>query len=189
MFDLSKVFYYDETSPSCLRWAIDVGSGRGHQIINVQRGDVAGTLGMDGYWTVRYQGVDYKAHRVVLELAGKFIDGCFVDHVDGVKSNNIIDNLRLVDHRTNMRNKSLYSSNKTGTTGVFRKDEYRHKYGRTDEYYVASWYDHRGKQRYKMFNIGKFGDELALFLACEYRQHQIDLLNLYGAGYTDRHGT
>tara|TARA_R110000744_G_C19371770_1_gene563191 strand:- start:51900 stop:52061 length:162 start_codon:yes stop_codon:yes gene_type:complete len=32
------------------------------------------------------------------------------------------------------------------------------------------------------------GAELALMLAVEYRQHQIDLLNLMGAGYTDSHG-
>jgi hypothetical protein len=29
---------------------------------------------------------------------------------------------------------------------------------------------------------------LAHFLACEYRQHKIDLLNLQGAGYSNRHG-
>jgi hypothetical protein len=37
-------FYYDESSPSGLRWAREVWSGRGHIILNVQSGDVAGSV-------------------------------------------------------------------------------------------------------------------------------------------------
>ena len=39
----------------------------------------------------------------------------------------------------------------------------------------------------KCFNADKLGEELAFFMACEYREHQMMLLNLQGAGYTDHH--
>ena len=41
-------YYYDTTSPSCLRWKVEVRSGRNSTHVNVKVGDVAG-MGADLY--------------------------------------------------------------------------------------------------------------------------------------------
>lgn len=54
-------------------------------------------------------------------------------------------------------------------------------------YAKAAWRNLDGTIGCKSFSVKTYGDELAFFLACEYRQHQIDLLNLQGAGYSEQH--
>ena len=55
--ELSDRFYYDDTSPSCLRWKINVRSGRNKNQLNVKVGDVAGGLNnSSGYYQVRVDG-------------------------------------------------------------------------------------------------------------------------------------
>jgi len=188
--DWSEVFYYDETSPSCLRWAVDIPYRGllGGAALKRKVGDVAGTLQKankksGSRWKVKYKQKAYMAHRIVYSLhhTEMSVDQV-VDHRDGDATNNKIDNLRLVSQEINARNGRIRSNNKTGYTGV----TYRVVNG--FEYFVAGWVNANGKQGNKYFSIAKLGEELAEFLAAEYRRHQIDLLNLQGAGYTDRHG-
>lgn len=81
-------------------------------------GEVAGSKVEGGYWKVcnphRF------VHRVVWELThGKIPKGFMIDHIDGNPANNLISNLRLVNHRQNMLNRKIGKNNKTGVTGVF----------------------------------------------------------------------
>lgn len=190
MVDFKEVFYYDETSPSCLRWAKDIyyGGFKNSLVLKRKIGDFAGTKHgrSDGYvrWKVKYQRKVYMVHRVVYELHyGSIPDGLVIDHKDGDSCNNKIENLRAVDNKINARNVRKKVTNNTEYTGVTKRmtGEY--------EYYAAAWNDLSGKMHNKYFSIAKLGEELAEFLAQEYRQHQIDLLNLLGAGYSERHGT
>jgi len=105
-----------------------------------------------------------------------------VDRLDNTKGY-IKGNIRWVDDNTQARNKGKYSNNKSGKTGVHY---YAHSGDRS--YWVATWREEGNKRKQKYFSIKKYGDELAQFLAFEYRDHQIYLLNLQGAGYTDNHG-
>lgn len=188
--DLTKVFYYDETSPSGLRWAINVSytSLFGGSALKRKIGDVAGTLqssrkGAAKRWKVKYQQKQHMAHRVIYELHyGKPDRKLVIDHIDGNSENNVINNLRLVTQTLNARNSKKLSTSVTGTTGV----TYREVNG--SSYYAAAWIGSDGKMGNKYFPIKKYGKELAEFLACEYRLHMIDLLNIQGYGYTDRHG-
>lgn len=42
-----------------------------------------------------------------------------IDHIDGDRTNNAIENLRCVSHTKNMRNMKMLESNKSGVVGVY----------------------------------------------------------------------
>ncbi|EHE2320716.1 hypothetical protein JNE51_004426 [Salmonella enterica] len=62
----------------------------------------------------------YKVHRLIWWIVNyEWPDG-EIDHIDRNPLNNHIDNLRVVDHRTNCNNRGTYSTNTTGYTGTFQ---------------------------------------------------------------------
>ena len=59
-----------------------------------------------------------KSHRVIYAMAhGRWPKGQ-IDHIDGVKTNNKIENLRDVSPSQNARNMPLRTDNKTGISGI-----------------------------------------------------------------------
>lgn len=183
--DWSSLVYYDETSPTFLRWKIEIRSGRNNERINASPNEPAGTISPIGYGklrsAVRYKRRWYYTHRVVWILHNGFIeDDLVIDHIDGDATNNNILNLRLVSRKINNRNR-LKQVNKTGLTGVYLRFISGHY-----EYY-AGWRDENGVLRCKYFSCDKYGEEQAKFLAKEYRNKMISERNNQGAGYTDKH--
>lgn len=76
----------------------------------------------NGYIRITIDYKDYYAHRLTyLYMTGSLPLG-IVDHVNHDKSDNRWSNLRVVNHQENCKNTSLYSSNKSGTTGVYWHD-------------------------------------------------------------------
>lgn len=86
-------------------------------------GKEAGTLNAGGYLVIRIQGSNHYAHR----LAWLFVYGVFpsegTDHINGVKVDNRISNLRSVGYLDNGKNQALHSNNKSGVVGVARCNE------------------------------------------------------------------
>ena len=73
----------------------------------------------DGYLNVSVNGRNYPVHRVVMLMCyGFYGEGLEVDHINHVRNDNRLVNLRFVTHRGNMRNKSVSSKSTTGVTGV-----------------------------------------------------------------------
>jgi len=181
---LGEFFIYDETSPSGLRWKRVNTRGSTAKV-----GDIVGSLD-NGYWRVHALGRHLKGHKIVWALNNNFEnqDGLHIDHIDGNPSNNKIKNLRLVDPILNARNKPMLKSNTSGIHGVCFQTV-RTKNGNYVDRYVAGWRGLDGKAKTKCFSVNVYGAELAEFLATEYRLHQMELLNLMDAGYTERHGT
>lgn len=172
MFD--NYFYYDETSPSFLRWKVSIPRS------SRKAGDVAGCLTKDGYWKVGLNGKNYSVHRVVYILFYKELpDNMDIDHVDRNKSNNSINNLRMVTEHQNSTNSSVSVNNTTGVRGVKYRE---YKYSKA---YICSWKDLNGVQRSKSFTIGKYSKEEAFRLACEYRKKIIEELNRAGLCYNE----
>lgn len=175
--DYSVFVYYDETSPSCLRWKVDIRSGRGYTKVLTKAGDVAGTK-EDGYWHCQINKTRVYNHRVVWLLHGN-TDGT-IDHINGDRFDNRICNLRVATHSENMQNLKKYNTNISGVTGVH--------FSKTDNRWRAEWRKLNGKNTSKSFSVTKYGYEEAFKLACEYREKMIKELNEQGAGYTERHG-
>jgi hypothetical protein len=87
-------------------------------------GKKAGKLRNDNYIRIKINNADYFAHRIAwLIVKGKWPDHQ-IDHADGIRNNNKIDNLSDVPNLVNGRNRKLHRKNKTGHSGIyFRKDK------------------------------------------------------------------
>ena len=84
----------------------------------VKSGDIAGTLGKQGYISIKVDKVLYQAHRLaVLYCTGEFPCSA-VDHIDCNKANNSILNLRSATSSDNNRNVKLNITNTSGIKGV-----------------------------------------------------------------------
>lgn len=90
-------------------------------------------------------------------------------------------NCRWVYPPEQARNKSKYTNNASGVTGVYRSGV-----GKNDRWW-ASWNDLDGRRKSKTFSVERYGDE-AFNLAVECRESAISNLNRVGAGYTESHG-
>jgi len=110
--ELNEVLYYDETSPTFLRWKVSTAK-------KIKAGDSVGYINNNGYIHVRLKGKNYLAHRIVLVLSTKedIPDGFVVDHIDGNRSNNSIGNLRIVNQSDNSINK-IHKIPNTGHKGI-----------------------------------------------------------------------
>lgn len=94
------------------------------------------------------------------------------------------ENCRWETKTAQTRNKGMNSRNKTGVTGVHVWFDGKNG----SKYYVSSVKGLDGKMQSKHFSVNKYGEELAFFAACEYRELLIEKLNLAGAGYSEYHG-
>lgn len=91
-------------------------SGRGRY---KRTGTVAGTLSRWGYTVIGVDGTQYLAHRMVwLCIHGEW-PGQEIDHINGVKTDNRIANLRDVSRSVNQENiRTARSDSKSGMLGV-----------------------------------------------------------------------
>jgi hypothetical protein len=87
---------------------------------NYSIGDVVGSAcKTHGYVIVGHGKHLHQAHRLVWEMFnGPVPDGLYIDHINGIRSDNRIENLRVVDKATNAKNRRLQHNNKTGIQGV-----------------------------------------------------------------------
>lgn len=174
--DWHSLVYYDETSPSGLRWKVN----RKNQ---VKCGDVAGKRGRvikGGHWFIKLDKKSYSIHNVVFILRhGKLEDDKIVDHIDGDGSNNCIENLRSVLPHHNMHNQKINSRNKSGIPGV--------RYDRIKNSWVGCVLCNN-RREIKSFACNRYGPENARLLAIQYVFMTRNKLNASGqAAFTDRH--
>jgi hypothetical protein len=82
-----------------------------------KNGRVAGSLKPTGYTVVEINNNNIMAHRLVWMMHNGSFEG-FIDHIDGNRSNNKIENLRLATVLQNSWNRKNNSNNRTGVKGV-----------------------------------------------------------------------
>lgn len=173
----SQFLYYDETSPSCLRWKCDVA----RSAIKMNRS--AGYCNDKGYHIVKLSGSLYRAHRIIFCLENKIDldERLVIDHIDNNPSNNKISNLRLVTQTTNNKNKKHTSSN-TGFQGIsenLKNKSFRLSYTdglikqktKSFSYYIESQKSHCNTNLYQT-------RQLALEAALNYRETLVESGNM-----------
>lgn len=95
-------------------------------------------------------------------------------------------NMRWATDHQQAANQGKRKDNKSGFTGVEFKDTGVSSHTPS---YIATWRDIKtGKSHNKSFNVGKLGEELAFFMACEYRELMVTKMNDMGAQYSPTHG-
>ena len=115
MIDWVSLFDFDGVS---LVWK--------HGRRGVSAGSIAGTVNAGGYIQVKLNGRLYYAHRIIWEMHnGQIPDGMEIDHINHNKADNRIENLRLVRHKNNTKNRSKHKNNTSGITGVswYKRDK------------------------------------------------------------------
>lgn len=103
---VSKVLSYDPES------------GLFTRISGQHAGVKVGCVVARGYVKIRVLGCPVPAHRLAWLLSYKVWPDGMIDHVDGKRNNNALQNLRLATHSQNSINARLNSRNTTGFKGV-----------------------------------------------------------------------
>ena len=88
-------------------------------------GAEAGCKNSHGYHVVRVDGILYGAHRVIFLMHNGYLPD-YIDHIDGNRLNNRIDNLRQATNVENCYNRDKQSNNKSGFKGVHWKKQINH---------------------------------------------------------------
>jgi hypothetical protein len=85
----------------------------------MKAGTVAGRLGVDGYYQIGIDKNLYFAHRLAWLYVYGYMPENSIDHINKVKGDNRIRNLREVSHQCNLRNSKRACNNTSGVCGVY----------------------------------------------------------------------
>jgi hypothetical protein len=108
--ELKSIFEYDPMS-GIVRWR----EGRS----NMVKGSIAGCIHGSGYKVVTINSKTYKLHRVIwVMLFGQIPNKFFIDHINGKKFDNRLENLRLATNHQNQQNRPAPKNNSSGFRGV-----------------------------------------------------------------------
>lgn len=120
----------------------------------IVEGKEVGNKHGQGYREMMIHNKRYLIHRVVYEMHyGQIPKGMFVDHINGIRDDNRIENLRLATNSQNLLNAKLSVKNVIGIKGIHRSSKNRWAVFRgklrvfTDDFFIAccirkSWESH-----------------------------------------------
>lgn len=155
--NIGEYLAYDETSPTGLRWIKKICSA---SKINI--GNPAGSFNnRTNYYQTKFDGKYYYNHRIIFFLHNGYCPSC-IDHIDGDRTNNKIDNLREATRSQNNWNRK-FVNNTSGHKGIclHSTGKYWHVRIKKNNKCVIS----------KIFPISKFQ------AACNYADEQRQILH------------
>ena len=107
---LKELFYYHPESGDFVRLI--------SANYNARIGDQAGCLNSAGYLCIQIDGKIYRCHRLVWLYAHGSFPPDEIDHVNGIRNDNRVDNLRFSTRSENARNMAKPVTNTSGVKGV-----------------------------------------------------------------------
>ena len=110
--ELQRQLDYNSTNGE-LRWKIKRNGG-------AKAGDLAGHISKRGYRRIKIGGRHRMAHRIVWAITyGDTPEDLQIDHINGNKLDNRLQNLRLCSSAENCSNRAANSRNQSGYKGVY----------------------------------------------------------------------
>lgn len=106
---IKEMVSYDPATGD-IRWRASAGT--------VKRGSIAASVSALGYGRVKIDRKHYAAHRIAWALAHGQFPESDLDHVNGVRTDNRIENLRLATRSENQCNRGANKNNTSGQKGV-----------------------------------------------------------------------
>ena len=108
--ELKELLTYDQET-GVFYWNVPVG--------HLKAGSKAGSIALCGYVKIRIKNSLYKAHRLAWIYVHGSIGNYQIDHINMIKSDNRLSNLRICSSRLNAQNKKVaQKNNKSGFLGV-----------------------------------------------------------------------
>ena len=105
---LKEILKYDD-EVGRLRWTISK--------CGIKLGSIAGNVNkVSGYRRISINGISYYEHRLIWIYHNGYDSENFIDHIDGNRSNNRIENLQELTHYCNTQKKRNNTSGHTGVT-------------------------------------------------------------------------
>lgn len=105
-----------ELTKELLHELFDYRDGKLFWKVGNRRGE-AGSLKQNGYRFIGINGKHHYTHRLIFLFHHGFLPP-FIDHIDGNRLNNSIDNLRVASRSENNRNVGIQRNNTSGAKGV-----------------------------------------------------------------------
>lgn len=87
----------------------------------ISSGKEAGSLNNDGYVRVQINKKRYMAHKIIYSFFNNNLP-MFLDHINGIRNDNRIENLRPATKIQNGYNRQLNKNNKSGVKGVCKQN-------------------------------------------------------------------
>lgn len=114
-----------------------------------EAGSAAGFYDRAGYRKIEIDGRSYMAHRLIFYITyGR--EPVEIDHINGVRDDNRLCNLRDSTRETNMHNQCLRKDNKSGIKGVFwhsQSQKWRAEIERNKQRYCLGPFDSKEDAR------------------------------------------
>ena len=103
---------YFDYKDGCLYWKKTVHGNKQYLV-----GQMAGSIHQYGYRHITWMGKSHKAHRLIFMLHNGFMPQ-EIDHINGDRADNRIENLRAVTRSENQCNRGILANNTSGYAGV-----------------------------------------------------------------------
>jgi hypothetical protein len=113
---MKNIFKYEDGK---LFWKVAISN-------RIKVGQEVGNKKLNGYRELQVYGKRFLTHRFIWEMFnGSIPKGLQIDHINGIRDDNRIENLRLVTNAQNQLNSVLKPSNKLGIKGVYKSSKNR----------------------------------------------------------------
>lgn len=89
------------------------------KIFRDDRRNSNGSYDKDGYLIYKIKGRQIKAHRLAWFLCYKEFPRGEIDHINRIRDDNRIENLRIADRKTQIRNTTRKPNKDTGVVGIY----------------------------------------------------------------------
>lgn len=97
------------------------------KLFHIHTTNEVGYVGSRGYLVTRFFGKQILVHRIIWTMHfGAIPEGLQIDHIDRDKSNNTLENLRLVTAAGNKQNQGLQTNNTSGHRGISWSKQDKH---------------------------------------------------------------